>query len=550
LKRFIYEDIMSVPKPKVQKSFFDTDMCIANLFRESDCYRIFNEKILPVLWSKRDTLVSLYCEDNGRPAIEPVIALGVTLLQFMEKCPDRQAADSARLHLGWKFALGLEIDDEPFHYSSLSNFRKRLTESEAQRVGFDAILEALREAGLVRKNRRQRLDSTHVLGNVSKMSRLERVRETIRLFLVQVNKWGIEDSLPGWKEYFERYCESDVQWHRLDKPTLAQKAEQAGADARALIRWLRSRPTEVRQHEKAMLLERVFLEQYDMDNGAPARRKRERSGTVQNPHDPEAQWSTKDTSAAKSWVGYKVQVSETVSDSDEPKKKGEPTEQFITEITTTEAIASDLDGMERNLQAQDEHHKELPEELYTDAGYVTDDTMAAAEEEGRELIGPARPPGNPKKLFDTTMFDIDVAERKAVCPAGHPNRQCSLINDKHKDSVYYRFEWGSLCDECELQKQCTRRKDGRRHVSVGVHHEVLQKRRREMETEEFKQKMHRRNAIEGTISEFARAGGRRTRYRGLAKTTLANYFQGAAMNIGRWIRLEQHKTFKTVLQAG
>lgn len=40
----------------------------------------------------------------------------------------------------------------------------------------------------------------------------------------------------------------------------------------------------------------------------------------------------------------------------DPKKKGEPTEQFITEVTTTEAIASDLDGMQRNLQAQGEHH--------------------------------------------------------------------------------------------------------------------------------------------------------------------------------------------------
>ncbi len=60
-----------------------------------------------------------------------------------------------------------------------------------------------------------------------------------------------------------------------------------------------------------------------------------------------------------------------------------------------------------------------------------------------------------------------------------------------------------------------------------------------MKTEEFKLKMHRRNAVEGTISEFARLGGRRTRYRGLVKTTLANYFQGAAVNANRWIRLAQ-----------
>jgi len=60
-----------------------------------------------------------------------------------------------------------------------------------------------------------------------------------------------------------------------------------------------------------------------------------------------------------------------------------------------------------------------------------------------------------------------------------------------------------------------------------------------MQTDEFTKQMHQRNGIEGTISEFARGGGRRTRYRGLSKTALANYFRGAAVNANRWIRLTQ-----------
>ncbi len=76
-------------------------------------------------------------------------------------------------------------------------------------------------------------------------------------------------------------------------------------------------------------------------------------------------------------------------------------------------------------------------------------------------------------------------------------------------------------------------------VVVGEHHDDLQQRRKEMKTEEFKERMHQRNGIEGTVSEFTRGGGRRTRYRGLAKTTLANYFRGAAVNANRWIRLNQ-----------
>ena len=530
---------MSLPQPKVQMSLFDVSMLLDQLFREGNRYRIFNEQILPILWSMRDKLCGLYCEDNGRPAVEPVLVTAVTLLQFMEKLPDRQAAENVRLHLGWKYALGLEVDHGGFHYSSLCNFRSRLIESDAQRVVFDTILDALYEAGLVKRRKRQRLDSTHVLGNVARMSRLECVRETIRLFVEQVARCRFTEALPEYRQYIDRYCESQVQWHKVSKATLAQKAEQAGRDALSLIRWLRQQPAQIRDHDKAILLERVFLEQYEADCQCMSLCKREASGTVKNPHDPDAQWSSKDQARTKTWVGYKVQISETVPDADEPKKKGDPTEQFITEVTTTEAIASDLDGMQRNLHAQAEHHDDEPAELYVDAAYVTDDTMAEAKEQSREIIGPARKPGNPTHLLDVDQFDVDIANRTAVCPEGHTSRQCSLINDRYNASVYYRFEWAGLCDDCELQKQCTRRKDGRRHVSVGRHHDLLQQRRREMKTDEFKLKMHRRNAIEATISEFTRAGGRRTRYRGLAKTTLANYFQGAAVNVNRWVRLTQ-----------
>jgi len=537
---------MSLPQAKEQTTFFDVAVMLEGLFGKNNRYRVFREKILPALRSKREELCALYCKNNGRPAIEPVVALGATLLQFMEKVPDRKAAENMGMHLGWKYALDMEIDDKGFHFSSLCNFRDRLVDRDARRIGFDAIAKALREAGLIRKNSKQRLDSTHIVGNVSAMSRLECIRESIRLFVEFVERRGFEDRLSGFAGYKERYCQSQVQWHRLDKKTLKEKAVEAGGDALKLIAWARRQPDAIRDHDRTLLLERVFLEQYEV--GQAVLKKKEDSGTIKNPHDPEAQWSSKDQNKNKTWVGYKVQVSETVPD-DEAKKKGEPTEQFITEVTTTEAIASDLDGMGRNLDSQKQHHDDVPSQLYVDAAYVTDDTLAEAEKQNRELIGPARKPGNPRSLISVEEFDIDVNNRTAVCPAGHRSRQCSLINDSYNSSTYYRFEWARLCDECKLQKQCTNRKDGRRHVSVGVNHNLLQQRRREMQTEEFKLKMQKRNAIEGTISEFARGGGRRSRYRGLVKTTLANYFQGAAVNVNRWIRLSQWQIEKEKIAA-
>lgn len=172
---------------------------------------------------------------------------------------------------------------------------------------------------------------------------------------------------------------------------------------------------------------------------------------------------------------------------------------------------------------------------------MTDDTLAEAREHGRELIGPARPSANAAgaTLFAADAFAVDIANRKAICPAGYESRQCSRLANHHTGHVDYRFEWAGLCERCTLQQRCTTSRSGRRMVVVGEHHDLLQQRRRDMQSEEFRRRLQQRNAIEGTISEFTRGGGRRTRYRGLAKTTLANYFQGAAVNARRWVRLTQ-----------
>jgi hypothetical protein len=533
---------MSVPAENAQQSFFDVSALMSQLFaKPGNRYRIFREKVLPALRAKRPELLELYCETNGRPAIEPVVALGATLLQFMERVPDRKAEESVRLHLGWKYALDLEVDDPGFDHSALGRFRARLLEGGAERIGFDALLGGLKEAGMLKGTRKQRLDSTHVLGAVAKMSRLEVVRETIRLVMNALQPHREGSGFGDGAVFEERYLDSEIAWHRLSRQGLKEKFAQAGEDAWALLQWIRRQPESVREHPKSFLLERVFEEQYEFAEGAPTRRKEEASGVVKNPHDPDVQWAAKDQKKTKTWEGYKVQVAETVAEDGQPQAPGEPTEEFITEVTTTEAIASDLDGHRRVEEQQAAHGVEPAEELYVDAAYVTDDTLAKAHTRGRELLGPARPAGNSsgKDLFTAEDFDVDIAHRTAICPAGHASRQCSRLENQETGQVNYRFEWAGLCDSCELKSSCTRSRSGRRMLLVGEHHDLLQQRRREMQTDSFAHRMWQRNGIEGTLSEFVRSGARRSRYRSLCKTTLANYFHGAAVNANRWIRRVQ-----------
>jgi len=533
---------MTLAHRDLQRSFFDVSFLAENLFDERSPYALFRREILPALEAQRAALGALYCADNGRPPIDPVLVLGVTLLQFMEKAPDRQALERLRWHLGWKHALGLTVDYAGFHPTTLVYFRQRLLEHQQHRIAFEALLPALEAQGLVPRRGQQRLDSTHILGLVAHLSRLEVTRETIRLFLEMLERRQRLAEVPDGAVLRERYLDSEIPWRQLSKEALAQKFRQAGQDMQALLAWVQSQK-DWDEQEKTSLLQRVFAEQFEVVAGGPQVRKQQDSGSVQNPHDPEAQWAAKDTDKRTAWVGYKVQIAETVADSQNAAPgPGEPTRQFLTEVTTTEAIISDLEGRRRVEQQQEEHGLGRADTLYVDTTYVTDDTLAQAAREGRQLRGPAHPACNTSgDLFTAEAFDVSVAERRAICPAGHTSTQCSRLEDQQTGQVTYRFEWSYHCDDCPLRAQCTNARSGRRMLVVGQHHDHLQARRREMPTEAFRQEMRQRNGIEGTISEFTRNGARRTRYRGLAKTALANYFHGAAVNAKRWIRLLQYR---------
>jgi hypothetical protein len=110
---------MSVRPIDGQRSFYHTDYLAGNLFGPANRYRLFREKIWPRLLELGPKLDALYCAENGRPPIDPVLLCGVTLLQFMERAADRRASEQVVYHLGWKYALDLALDYGGFHSTEL-----------------------------------------------------------------------------------------------------------------------------------------------------------------------------------------------------------------------------------------------------------------------------------------------------------------------------------------------------------------------------------------------------------------------------------------------
>lgn len=530
----LYSLSMSLKPIDGQTSFYHTSYLCGELFGPANRYRLFREKIWPKLLALGPKLSSLYCEDNGRPATDPVMLAGVTLLQFMEKVADRGASEHVVYHLGWKYALDLELTEEGFHPTVLVYFRDRLEENKAERMIFDGVVELLIELGLVKRKGKQRLDSTHILAYVKEMSRLECAVETMRLALEALEKEvrGAERA-EFWGRLWALYVQSEVDW-RLSKTERDSRYRQCGQDMRELLEWIDRNDPKLSELEGVKLLRRVFEEQFEVVEGKLQPTAKRPSRAVQNPHDPDAHYADK---GKKQWVGYKVHVVESVDPNEPAKVKGEPTDNFITEILTTEAAQDEMAGLAEALNRQQNHHEIKPEALYADGGYVTEKTLTEAEQGGMELLGPTRPDPHPGP-YNADAFSVDIEKQQAICPQGNVSTQWSRIRDAYMSTEYYRIEWGNQCDCCPVQKQCTRSKSGRRILVVGLRHDLVQKRREEMREAEFSKTLHPRNGIEGTHSELVRGHGlRRTKYRGQARVSLSHYLMGAACNVKRYLNL-------------
>jgi hypothetical protein len=485
-----------------------------------------------------------------------------------------------------------------FHSTSLVNFRNRLGQHQQGTLAFSTILTALQEAGLISHQSRQRLDSTQMFGRVAKISRLDCVRESLRLGLEELEAITQTAQRPTfWVELWERYIESQVDY-RSTVETLGRKLGEAGQDAWRLLEWLcQPAQSELARGAQVQLLRRVFGEHFEVRPGQPAPLAREKesvvaesavekspqsvvcpelavsepvvldapttvptdpeapvapqvqpkcrgqlsSDRVQNPHEPDATYGAKgEGERKKEHVGYKVQIAETVCEA--VLAAGEPTRNFIVGIVTHPAYEHDETGAQKMEQEQAQMGWDKPPVQYVDAAYVSAQKLAQAKAEGREIIGPALPSRQVENRFTAADFQISVEERKAVCPAGKINTQCSSLVEQSTGKVSYRFEFSTQCRDCSLRCQCLGKDQRHRSLVVGEHHTVLQSRRREQATPAFKERMKHRNALEGTQSELVRAHGlRHARYRGLPKVKLQNYFIGAACNVKRWIRLEAWK---------
>src|SRR6266702_7764213 len=120
-----------------------------------------------------------------------------------------------------------------------------------------------------------------MFGRVAKMSRLDCVRESLRLGLQELEVIvGAPERPVFWVELWERYVESQVDY-RTTVETLGRKLGEAGRDAWQLLEWLgQPAQSELARGTQVELLRRVFGEHFDVQAGQPVALAREKEPLV------------------------------------------------------------------------------------------------------------------------------------------------------------------------------------------------------------------------------------------------------------------------------
>jgi hypothetical protein len=458
------------------------------------------------------------------------------LLQAMEGLSDREACERAGFDLRWKAACGLAVDEPAPDHTVLVYWRKRIASSEDPDRVFGAVDQVVAASGALRGRRRRVVDSTVVDDAVAR-------QDTVKLLVWQVHRvralfpelasWI--DSRPGGRWYKDR-LKPDVDWSselaREDLVTvlvndafrLVEKAADA-VDARerearaAGVAWDRA-PFDDQVGLLALLAGQDVEVADDSTDRFPRWRiaRRVAPDRVISTVDVEARHVRKSRASRRD--GYKAHLMaepETglVTDAGASIGAGEDSSDAVNGAAMLGAAAAGGGCVGQVLG---------------DSAYDSAGMLERCDALGVEPVVKPRPLPTAVE-GGVSLDDFEVVEepdggRRVRCPGGF----------KAPLSPSGRADFRPFCHRCVIRHRCTRAKGGR--VVVLDARRLRARRHREAARDPAFQDVYRRvrPMAERAVAWLVRAG-RRSPYRGLAKTDAWIRRRAAAVNLKRLVAM-------------
>ena len=502
-----------------------------------ECFGLFPDEMFADLFT-----------DVGRRSVPPTVVAVVMVLQRVEGCSDREAADRFAFDARWKYAAGgLDFDYPGFAHTVLVDMRARLARSGRPDRIFEVTLEAARQAGLV--GRRRVLDSTPLYDAVATMDTVTLVRSAIR-GLLKAAGGELAGELRGVLRRDDDYAAAGrpaCDWD--DEAAREALADALARDVRALLGVLDGREPGAAVAQAAALLAAVTGQDLEEGPGGVFRiARRVAPDRVLSTVDPQARHGHK--TSARGFDGCKGHVAIG------------PDAEVITATGVTpgnsggaEAAAGLLADLLPGGQAAaaggtageaDDRDHDGEAAVYGDAAYGSGELIGQLDDAGIRNGIKCQPPAAVTGHFPKDRFAVDLETGPVTCPAGVTAPIRASGHKRHAGAA--RF--GVSCRACPLVGQCTKSRQGRT-ITIGPHEARLAAARTRQADPAWKADYTAtRPKVERKIGHLMRRrhGGRRARVRGQLKVAADFALLAAAVNLARLavLGLARHRGTWTV----
>lgn len=491
------------------RELLDADALVGHLVPVGSVHRFLADhrrRVFP-----DEMFADLFGSGRGRPSQPADVVATVLVLQSLEGLSDRDACQALRTDMCWKVAAGLALDDEGFHPTVLTYWRRRLRNSAAPERVFDAVRQVVADTGVLANKTRRVLDSTLLDDAVATQDTVTQLVSMIRRV-----RDGI-DAAAGVEVVAHDYTQAGKPACAWDDPDARNALVTALVnDAHAVLEAVESADLDAEQARLVGLLALVAGQDVEPDPDGPDGAWRIAQGTAKDrvisTVDPESRHMHKSKSNYRD--GYKAHIAV------------EPDTGIITACALTPANAGDgpagvelLDDDEPGLQ------------VLADSAYGSGQVRADLEDAAHTAVIKPWPLGRNPRLgsdqFARDDFAIDYDTRTVTCPN---NKTVPISNSG-------RASFGSRCDSCPVRARCTASTQGK-IFRVGEHDKLLAQARADWRNgigaDDYRQ---HRPMVERSIAWLVRKGHRRVRYRGIDANKIGLAHRAAAVNLQRLINL-------------
>jgi transposase len=466
-----------------------------------------------------EDFAACYSERTGRPSIPPSLLAKVLLLQYRTGASDEQAMESVAWDLRWKIALGLPVDHQGWHPTSLTKFRARLLLHKLERVALERTLELARELGMLDGPVEQIIDSTPMLGAAATQDTVRLVRYGVRKLIDAVA--GVDVQGAGALEralefdYTRPGEKPDCRWR--EKAERERMLTRVAQDAeRALVAVERADGLVEDEGVGAAhkLLRELIGQDFDTDDdGVPRLHRGTAAGRIISTVDTEMRHGRK--SQHQRFDGYKLSAA--VTNTEVP---------LITAVQV--APASEQDGPQAKHLIDAQPAGRRPRRVLGDTAYGTGPVRAELAQRDVEVLAPLAPGMVKPGRLGKRDFHIDPTAATVTCPAG----EIAAIRTQPKGTRQARFA-KSACDACQLRDRCVQPGAGCKSIVLARDEELLIAARHALQDPATAEHLRRtRPKVERLLGLLAhRYHARKSRYIGTRKTSLQAAWTAALVNL-------------------